>query len=220
MLSRRNFTLAGAMLVAGGAIEKPASAMTVPPPGLLRFDVLRNASRIGEHVVRLTQSGNTLRADISVEMAVGIGPITVFRYTHSVREEWHDGRFRWMESKTNDNGTQHHVIAERSADGVPVRVGGSGAAVLPAGTIPLTHWNLECMRSPLFNPQTGLPLNMSVRRRALETVELGGGRVLRAQRYSLVGETTMDTWYDDAEVWTALQSAGRDGSMISYRRSV
>ena len=219
MLSRRGVVTVGAGLIVCGAIASRASAITVPSPGLLHFDVSRNNSRIGQHVVRLTQSGTTWRVEIAVELAVGIGPITVFRYTHSVREEWQDGRFRWMESRTNDDGTAHHVVAERVADGVSVRRGAGQTAVLPADTIPLTHWNHACMRAPLFNPQTGLPLNMSVQRRAEETIDMGGGRTVRAQRYALAGEATMDTWYDDADTWAALRSAGRDGSMISYRRA-
>jgi hypothetical protein len=219
MLSRRGFATVGAGLIASGVIPRQASAITVPSPGVLHFDVLRNGTKIGQHVVRLSQSGTTWRAKVAVELAVGIGPITVFRYTHSVHEEWQDGQFRWMESRTNDDGTAHHVVAEHSADGVSVRRGAGGTAVLLPGTIPLTHWNHACMRAPLFNPQTGLPLNMTVQRRALETIDMGGGRTVRAQRYALVGEATMDTWYDDTEIWTALRSAGRDGSMISYRRA-
>lgn len=219
MLTRRGFTTAGVGLIASGAVGGRAFAITVPPPALLHFDVLRNGSRIGQHVVRLSQSGTTWRAEIAVEIAVGIGPITVFRYTHSVREEWQNSQFRWMESRTNDDGTAHHVVAERLAESVSVRSGASGTAMLPAGTIPLTHWNHACMRAPLFNPQTGLPLNMTVQRRALESIDLGGGRIVRAQRYALVGEATMDTWYDASDAWAALRSAGRDGSTISYRRA-
>jgi hypothetical protein len=75
------------------------------------------------------------------------------------------------------------------------------------------------MRAPLFNPQTGLPLNLTAQRRATETIDLGAGRMARARRYSLVGEASMDSWYDDKDAWTALRSTGRDGSTISYRRS-
>jgi hypothetical protein len=194
--------------------------MTMPRPGLLRFDVLRNDSRIGEHVVRLSRSGAKVEAEVAVELAVRIGPITVFRYTHSVREEWRDGEFQWMESRTNDDGSRHHVRAERTAEGVSVRRANGDVAHLPSGTIPLTHWNRQCMRAPLFNPQTGLPLKLTVQPRTPETLDLGGGRVARTRRYSLVGEAAMDAWYDDADSWVALQSAGRDGSTISYRWSV
>ena len=219
MLSRRNLMLGGIALASSGATHDAALAMAVPSPGLLHFDVLRNDNRIGEHVVRLIGSGTTMRAEISVEIAVGFGPITVFRYTHAVREEWRDGQFQRMESRTNDDGTLHHVRAERVTEGVLVQRGGGEKIVLAADTIPLTHWNYRCTRAPLFNPQTGILLNLTVQPRAAEMIELGAGRMARARRYSLVGETTLDSWYDDKDAWTALRSAGRDGSTISYRRS-
>jgi len=219
MLSRRTVIVGGAALAAGEITHGTALAVA-PPPGLLRFDVSRNGSRIGEHVVRLSRSGATVRAEISVEIAVGFGPITLYRYTHSVREEWQDSQFQWMEARTNDDGTPYHVRAERTAKGVVVRRQGGDEAIMAADTIPLTHWNDTCLRAPLFNPQTGLPLNMAVQPRDTEMIDLGGGRMIRARRYSLVGDETLDTWYDDRNMWTALRSAGRDGSTISYRRAV
>jgi hypothetical protein len=219
MLSRRTLFFGGATLAAGGAVHGTVLATVVPPPGLLYFDVSRNGSRIGEHVVRLSRSGATVRADISVEIAVGIGPITLYRYTHTVREEWQDTQFQWMEARTNDDGTQYRVHAERMAKGVVVRRHGGDETVMTADTIPLTHWNDACLRAPLFNPQTGLPLNMAVQPRDTEMIDLGSGRMIRARRYSLVGEETLDTWYDHRNAWAALRSAGRDGSTIAYRRA-
>jgi len=193
--------------------------MTIPPPAMLRIDVLRNGNLIGEHAVRLTGSLGAMRAEISVELAVGIGPVTLFRYTHSVREEWQDGQFLRMESRTNDDGTRHEVRAERVADGVRVQRGASASTVLPPGTISLTHWNYQCKRAPLINPQTGLSLRMTDQRRDAEAIDLGSGPMIRARRYALQGEAELETWYDDQDMWIALRSAGRDGSSIRYRRS-
>lgn len=219
MLSRRNLIVGGAALTASSVAPHPASAVTTPRPGLLRFDVFRNSSRIGEHAVRLSRSGTTVGAEVTVELAVSIGPITVFRYTHSVREEWRDGQFQWMESRTNDDGTLHHVRADRTAEGVVVRRGAGESAILTGDAIPLTHWNHKCVTTPLFNPQTGLPLKLTVQPRPAETLDLGGGRMVRTRRFSLVGEAALETWYDETESWVALRSAGRDGSTISYRWS-
>jgi len=219
MLSRRNLIVGVAAIAAGPAVHGQALAVASPPPGLLRFDVSRNGSRIGEHVVSLSRSGTTMRAEISVEIVVGFGPITLYRYKHAVREEWQNGQFRWMESETNDNGTLYQVQAERTTEGVLARRSGSDETIMSAGTIPLTHWNAACLRAPLFNPQTGQTLKMAVYSRDVEMIDLGGERMTRARRYSLVGEETLDTWYDDRNVWTALRSTGRDGSIISYRRA-
>jgi len=214
MLTRRTLVASCGAIAAG--FGAPARATGPSSMGLLRFDVLRNDGRIGQHVVRLLRDGDAVRAEITVEIAIGIGPITVYRYSHAVREEWRDGLFQWMESRTNDDGTRHEVRAERTAEGVRVRRL-DGESLLAAGTIPLTHWNYQCMRAKLFNPQTGLPLQLSARPRETDILDLGNGRTLRARRYEIEGETQMQTWYDAEGTWRALQSVGRDRSMIRYR---
>ena len=73
-------------------------------------------------------------------------------------------------------------------------------------------------RAPLFNPQTGKLLKLSVRQRGPETIILGDGRSLSAQRVSFTGDAQIDNWYDEAGVWTALRGRLDDGSTMEYRR--
>lgn len=217
MLTRRCLI---AVAVAGGAaIVRRAPAAVLPPPGVLRFEVLRNNRRIGEHVIRLTQDGANMRAAINVEIAVGLGPITLYRYKHTVTEEWRDGIFVRMESETNDDGTRHSVRAERTAEGVAVRTSDGKRVVMPPATIPLTHWNDQCMSAPLFNPQTGEHVRPQVRQLGEGSIPLANGRIVRARRYALTGEIVLDDWYDEARSWVALDCIGRDRSAIAYRRT-
>ncbi|MDO8324352.1 MAG: hypothetical protein Q7T23_15595, partial [Phenylobacterium sp.] len=59
---------------------------------------------------------------------------------------------------------------------------------------------------PLFNPQGGKILKVTVRR---------GG----ANHWAVRGEAEIDNWYDEAGVWTALKGKLEDGSRIEYRRA-
>lgn len=220
MLTRRGL-IVGSGALATGATQLVAAAAAAPPlsPGLLRFDVLRNDSLIGQHVITLTRNGAVLLAAINVRFVVTLGPITLYRYTHTVREEWRDGIFERMESNTNDDGTSHSVRADRTADGVVVRTGSGKRTVMPRETVPLTHWNYICMSAPLFNPQTGEQVRPQVLARGEESVSLADGRAIRARRYSLSGDVALDDWYDGTQTWVALRSTGSDGSTISYRRA-
>lgn len=220
MLTRRGLIVGSGALAAGLTPLGDAAANVTPPlPGLLRFDVLRNDSLIGQHAVTLTRNGAVLLAAIDVRIAVTLGPITLYRYTHTVREEWRDGIFERMESNTNDDGTRHDVQAERTAEGVVVRTGGGKRTVMPVATIPLTHWNYMCMSAPLFNPQTGEQVRPQVQARGEEAVSFADGRAIPARRYSLSGDVALDDWYDRTHSWVALRSIGSDGSTISYRRA-
>jgi hypothetical protein len=152
-----------------------------------------------------------------VEIIVRLGPIPVFRYTHSVREGWRGDRFLSLESETYDDGTPYHVEASNAGDHVIVSTRTVPRVELAAETIPLTHWNHLCMRRPLFNPQDGVRVESTVAPRGEEMVALADGREVRAMHYSLVGKIALEDWYDVAGKWTALSLIGRDGSRIEYR---
>lgn len=214
-LSRRRLIAGSAALIAA---PMAAIAATETRPNALVFDVMRNGSRIGHHTVQLQPANGTLVARVNVEIAVGLGPIILYRYTHTVRETWREGEFVSMESETNDDGTRHRVQADRRDNGVVVRTGDGKSEVMPADTIPLTHWNYRCMSAPLFNPQTGKRVAPQVQPRGQDTVALSDGRSVRATRYSLSGDVVLDDWYDTARAWTALRSTGTDGSAIAYVR--
>ena len=220
MLTRRRMIVgSGALAARAAQLAAASEAVTLLSPGLLRFDVLRNDSLIGQHVITLTRNGAVFLAEINVRFVVTLGPITLYRYTHAVREEWRDGIFERMESNTNDDGTNHSVRADRTAEGVVVHTGSGKRTVMPMATIPMTHWNYVCMSAPLFNPQTGEQVRPQVLARGEESVSLADGRAIRARRYSLSGDVTLDDWYDGAHTWVALRSTGSDGSTISYRRA-
>jgi len=188
-------------------------------PADVRFEVFRNGSNIGQHVVTFRQEGDIVLASVTVEIAVRLGPIVLFRYTHSVRETWRDGQFVQLDSETNDNGKPFKVHAAHAGDHVIVETAASAKQTLPPETIPLTHWNMLCMRRPLFNPQDGVPIDSTIVPRGEEMVALADGQTVRATHYSLVGKVALDDWYSDTRQWTALRSIGTDGSTIDYRRA-
>jgi hypothetical protein len=77
------------------------------------------------------------------------------------------------------------------------------------------------MAAPLFNPQDGKPMPLTVTPRGQDMVPLANGSLVRATHYALTGEATLDDWYsDDADIWTALRAIAKDGSIIDYRRVI
>ncbi len=163
--TRRTF-LSGAAALA----VLPTSALAYPAG--IAFAAIRNGKRIGEHRLSFEGSADDLTVRVRAEMAVKIGPVTVFRYAHDVTERWRGGRFERLESKTSSNGARESVVAQRSAGGVMIRTGAK-QALAPANTLPFTHWNPQVANAPLFNPQTGKLLKVSA-------VSLGADRATRA----------------------------------------
>ena len=215
MLSRRLFVGA---LCAPLAARPAMSQGQMPPIGSLRFDIQRNQGRIGRHGVQLDRQGNIVTARIQVEVAVGIGPIVVYRYSLSATETWRDGRFAAFDSECNDDGTRLSVRAESREEGVVVSTGNAPWLVLPRDTVPMTHWNRACLHSPLFEARDGKPARPKVTPRGMERLALADGRTVQAERYSYSGDIELDDWYDTAGSWAGMRTTGRDGSIIEYRR--
>jgi hypothetical protein len=222
-IGRRAFLMQslGAGLAFGAAAAGPAWAAIpgVPTEGRLAFQVWRKNALIGEHSLRFDQDGDSLTVRIDVRIVVKVGPVPVMRYTHSSREHWLGSQFQGLESTTHSNLDKQSVVARRTADGLYIQPV-SGAAYTASGdTLPMSHWNRQVMKAPLFNPDDGKLLRETSRSlKGEEMVKLADGTSVRATRYGVVGDATVDDWYDANGVWAALHSRVVDGSYIEYLR--
>ncbi|RVT92003.1 hypothetical protein EOD42_19900 [Rhodovarius crocodyli] len=199
----------------GLAAASPArAALPVPRANLLAFRIMRNGSAIGRHELRFETRGDGLLVRINVEIAVGIGPITLFRYTHRATESWTGDRVTAFQAETNDDG-ERTTIAMR-AEGEALRVDSSkaGRYLAPAGATPATHWNRHMLDNPFINTQTGEVMRPAIR--PAETAPLPWNGARTARRYVMTGDADLESWYDATPAWVGLRFRGRDGSTIQY----
>ena len=203
-----------AMAAAGGAPGVPAG-------GRLSFSVIRKGTVIGTHTLTFSGTAEALDIRIAVNLAIGFGPITLYRYRHSGVERYRGGRFSALETATDNDGEALHALARRDGERIVVETAKLGQKIYPATVLPLTHWNRACMTAPqLFNPQDGMPMAFRVAPPVAAHVALSDGREVPATHYALTGEATLDDWYDGSDVWTALRAVLADGSVLDYRRVV
>ncbi len=219
MIGRRPLLAVG--LAAGAAAVLPGrsaqAALPVPPGNRMAFNIIREGSVIGQHVLTFQPSDDGLTVQIAVDISVGLGPIKLFRYRHRGSEHWRDGKVFADASKTDDDGTDLMMTAQR--EGPDWVVSGSKVAqyVAPADASPATHWNKAMLNGPLINTENGRLMRPVVTLAGLETITVGGGPV-QAQHYQLRGDVTLDTWYDLTPAWVALRFTAKDGSDIRYQR--
>ncbi len=206
------------VLAAGLALAVKPSSGACASPGRLAFDVRRNGRSIGTHTITFDRAGGRLAVLIEAQFRVGLGPITLFHYSHHGEEIWRDGQFHSLATETDDNGTPHQLRAERAAAGVRIQIAGRPDLVAPADALPLTHWAQAAMHTRLFNPETGQVLAETARPSGAGSVTLANGRAIPATGYKLAGEAPITDWYDASGNWAALDAIGRDGSAIAYRR--
>lgn len=195
----------------------PASAtaaLPIPMTPRTAFRVVRNGSAIGQHVLTFAEEQSRLTVRIMVEIAVGFGPITFYRYRHRATERWENGRVVTFEAETNDDGAVSTIVMRRDGDALAVESSQAGRYRAPANALPATHWNRRMLDGPFINTQTGEILRPSVARTGVQPLPWSPQR--RAERYVLTGDVELETWYDATQTWLGLSFRGQDGSSIHY----
>jgi hypothetical protein len=208
-------------LVAGGLALLPAGTAWAQPGApankRIAFDVWRNGQMIGTHAVEFEGDDADLKVLTTVSFLVKFGPIPVFRYNFQSHETWRDGKFSALESQAQTNGRQDQVHAVSDDGEVTIRTARGQTRKAPAGALPLSHWNLQALRNPLFNPQTGAMLKETVAHESGESLRLPDGRSIRSTKVVMTGDTDITDWYDESGVWVALRGRLKDGSYLDYR---
>ncbi len=194
-----------------------ALANRLPAGGRLSFNVLRNGTPLGQYNVVFTGSRQALNVIIEANMLMKVGPVTVLDYRHHSEEQWSNGQFMGLSSRTVRDGVTESITVARTDNGIAITTA-KGRGVAPSSANPLSHWNSAVLSGPLFNPQTGKMLTMTAVPQGRTTVALANGARVGATQWSLRGETAIDDWYDEAGVWAGLKGQLPDKSTMEYRR--
>lgn len=180
----------------------------------LVFDVFRDGSKFGTHVVAFSQKGDTLAVDSDVDLKVTLGPLTLFHYVHEVTERYSAGRLISVAARTKKDGKWKQLTASAEAGGFNV-VGSGFKGLLTGIVVPSTHWNVAEMKQPaMFSTETGAMLPITVSDMGLERVKTGEG-VIEARRYVVKSEITASFWYDASGRWVKCAFEAQ-GSRIDY----
>jgi hypothetical protein len=202
-------------LLVGASAWLVAPKAEAAPLATVEFRVLRNGRDIGRHRLTLQREGQDLVCAIDVELRVGLGPITFYRYTHENLERWRAGRFVSFASRTDDNGSTYTVRAERAAEGIAVE-GADGAYRAPADAWPTTYWYPGFLdRGHWVDTQFGRLRRARVVPQGEQLVSVAG-RELVARRFRLEGDLALELWYRDGR-WVGLAATAPDGSALTYR---
>jgi len=210
MIARRALLLACAAGTARAA---------VPAGNRLAFLVFRNGSEVGSHVLEFTPGPDSLEIRIAVDIAIGIGPIKLFRYRMRGTEQWRGSQVVQADFTTDNNGTPAFMRARRDAEALLIEGSDGPRYVAPPGALPATHWNPAEHEAAMVNPQNGKLFQPSVARSGPAPMPLPDGTSCPCRRFSLTGEPRLELWYDQADIWCALSAPGKDGSTITYHRT-
>ncbi len=223
-LGRRAFIVGGGALICARPLTALGQAATAsllsPVPGkTLGFAVVREKSKIGEHVLTFEDAGSgNLTVRVAVELKVGLGPITLFRYKHEAAEVWQNGQLAALDTKTNDDGTPNVVTGRATPTGFMVEGTKASRYTAPADALPATHWNHKQLDGPWINTQDGRLLRPTITPKGPSAIPTASGATITANHFSTSGDAMLETWYDDTPNWAGLSFKAGDGSEIVYER--
>ena len=153
----------------------------------LDFEVKRNGSPIGSHVVTIEKKGEETRVQVALDLAVTFGPFTLYRYTHRSSERWLSDRLQSVEASTDDDGTKYALRAW-AEDGKLVLDGPEGRQTGPADTMPSSYWNPRLRQAASWvETHWGVLLPVTITKGAPVTLELPG-RTVRAIPHTITSE--------------------------------
>jgi hypothetical protein len=181
----------------------------------LRYDLVRNGDRIGEHRVRFRQSGERQTVDHRIHISVRVLGIEAYHYDLSARETWEGDRLLGLQSTVDKNGEALRVLARSSSDGLRIRLPNGQAVGAPADAI-VADPHLEVLhagRAQMIDTDDGELSSVSVSGPTRETVR-AGGREISARRYDVTGEHTATLWYDDDGLLVRKRLRASDGSTV------
>ncbi|MDR6288466.1 hypothetical protein E9232_000973 [Inquilinus ginsengisoli] len=212
-LARRTLLTGGAAMAAG--LLLPARSLAAPGDHDIAFRVLRGGDDIGTHRLDFTWVGNRLDVRIAVDLVVTFAGIPVFRFTHRNHETWEGDRLVAIETTTDDDGKPYVVHGRRVGDALRIR-STFGDYDAPGGVIPSSYWTPRLIgQTQLLDTRSGKLLPVASRGLGQEMVDTPSGPV-RATRYHIDGEITLDIWYAANGNWVKLAFTAR-GSEVTYR---
>lgn len=229
---RRRFFLAALLSPVGASAASASDGF--PYGNSLVFAAYRGGEKIGHHSLRFRRESGQVFVSTSIDLAVRVLGLTVYRFNYRSHEVWIGNAFQSIEAETNDDGKKYTVTARRTGQGLVVDHSGPNTRVatasnhqdlqetvpahriLPVDTLPSTHWNIEQVKQAGFlNAELGKIDHVQVANLGRQTIKTATGS-LEATRYDYTGDIIMSQWFDDRARWVKATFQPSDNSTIEY----
>lgn len=184
----------------------------------LTFKVFLDDDEIGFHKLAVSPiaGGETVSTEASFDIALFF--INVFSYRHQTNEVWQQGCVVSLDSNTTENSDQEFV---RSAivDGALEVNSVEHNSRLATCVSSFAYWDVARLQAEyLLNSQTGEYVPAELTALGEASFEFIGNKHATTQ-YRLFAENAyIDLWYDDDNVWMALQTEVKGGRVLTYYR--
>ena len=182
----------------------------------LSFEVWREGTRVGEHVVNFRPDGDELLVDSRFELEIRFLVFSAYKFEYRSSAQWRDGELLSLKAITDDDGQVFETRVEKDGEFLLVQNEKDRERV-PLGTFPTNHWHAGVLqRGLVINTITGEANDVRIDRQGVEFVQTANGKI-PASRYVYSGDLETEVWYDDRGRWVKMRFRAKDGSIIDYR---
>ena len=180
------------------------------------FQVYLDDTAIGHHHFVLNDKGAEQELTTDARFNVKLLFINAYRYVHDASERWRGNCLVSLTARTDDNGKQSVVNAERRGEQVNI-VSPRGNEAVGGCVMSFAYWNPDILtQTRLLNSQTGQYEAVSIAALGDEQIMVRGAPV-QAKRYRISGpKNPIDLWYGAGQRWLALQSTLDGGRTLRY----
>lgn len=188
--------------------------ISMPQPGALNFDVLRNGKSFGSAQFSFAEDGEDLLVTTAIDLRVKVGFVTAFRYRHNTVERWRDGQVQSLTATTLKDGDDLFVTITRTADGLMIE-GTNYTGPAPGDLLLTSWWHAGVVdQTQLINTETGAIIDIEVEPLGEETVT-ANGTPIAAQCHQLSASMSLKLCYDEGDRWVKTAFSARN-SDIEY----
>lgn len=185
----------------------------------LNYTVTRDGSTIGTHTVSIDETDAATQVEIDTDIEVKVLFVTAYKFKHSSREQWQNGKLVSITSTTDDDGTPKELKARAEGGRITIDSlvkGQDRRQFADAHTLPASLWNPATVeQSALLNTLDGQVMNIHVEDKGQGTVEAGGTSVT-AHYYAIGGELTRELWFDANGRLVRMRFPDKTNSEIVY----
>lgn len=163
---------------------------------------------IGTYTNSVERSGDQIRVDSELHIAVKIVGIVVFREEARRSEYWRNDRLVSFDGVTVTNGNKLEVRGEARDGGFAVTTP-AGTVMAPAGVHPSNPWSPMILNAPvMMSTKTGRLVGVHVTGGEEEPVAFDGN-TRRLHQYEIVSDKHQFVWFDDRGVAVAFRTEER-----------
>jgi len=159
------------------------------------YDIFRDGSEIGSHVVTITRDSDRTTVNVKTDIKVKVAFITAYRFEHERTETWDQDRLLRVESQTDDDGEKFAITTQATDNGYRRTVNGRTDAF--DGQIRLiSFWDRDRILSgnTFISAMVDETYDLSFSAPAVDELWIQN-RSYEAEHYKMSGDLDYEMWY-------------------------